>query len=235
MSRAAHEHDDEHHRSHRSGWLRAAVLGANDGLLSTSSLLIGVAAGHADRSALALTGIAALGAGSLAMAAGEYGSVASQRDAEAADLAMEKSAIDENEALEMFELQKIYEGRGLPADLARKVAQHLHDHDALGAHARDELGLDPDVLAQPALAAGTSAISFAIGALIPLVTMLLAPESNRIAATVVATVVGLAGLGWSSATLGGAPKRRSMARIVVLGVISMALTALIGRLVGAHL
>ncbi len=235
MPRTPHDHDDEHHRSHRTGWLRAGVLGANDGLLSTSSLLIGVAAGNAGRSALALTGIAALGAGSLAMAAGEYASVASQRDAEAADLAMEQSALHQDEALELLELQKIYEARGLPAEVARVVAEHLHDHDALGAHARDELGLDPDVLAQPVQAAGTSAVSFALGALVPLIATLLASTRVRIPIIVVSTVLALGVLGWTSASLGGASKRRSVVRIVSLGIVSMTITALIGRLVGASL
>lgn len=233
MARATHEGDDEHHRSHRSGWLRAGVLGANDGLLSTSSLLIGVAAGHAGRSTLALTGIAALGAGSLAMAAGEYSSVASQRDAERADLAMERSALNDDLAGELNELAHIYMKRGLPRALARTVAEHLHDHDALGAHARDELGLDPDVLAQPLLAAGTSAVSFALGACLPLAAILAAGEHTRIAITVCVTIIALAALGLTAATLGGAPKRRAVVRIVALGAFSMAATAVIGRVAGA--
>jgi vacuolar iron transporter family protein len=235
VATTADEHEDEHHRSHRTGWLRAGVLGANDGLLSTSSLLIGVAAGQATRSTLALTGIAALGAGALAMAAGEYASVASQRDAERADLEKERSALDKNEAAELVELQRIYESRGLPTGLARTVAEHLHDHDAFGAHARDELGLDPDVLARPLQAAATSAMSFALGAIVPLITILTITKRWRVVATVAIAIAALAVLGWISASLGGAPKARSVARIVVLGSVSMAVTALIGRIAGANI
>jgi vacuolar iron transporter family protein len=234
MSIEGHDHE-EHHRSHRTGWLRAGVLGANDGLLSTSSLLIGVAAGQSSRSAIALTGIAALGAGSLAMAAGEYGSVASQRDAEHADLAQERSALRQNNDGELLELQQIYMGRGLPQDLARTVAEHLHDHDALGAHARDELGLDPDVLARPLQAAVTSAASFAVGALLPLVAMLVVGERVRVALTVGVTILALGGLGALAGSLGGASKGKAVIRIVVLGSLSMAVTAIIGRIAGATL
>jgi vacuolar iron transporter family protein len=229
---AIHEREDEHHKSHRAGWLRAAVLGANDGLLSTSSLLIGIASGNATRSALVLTGIAALGAGSLAMAAGEYASVASQRDAEAADLAKERAALGTHEAAELLELERIYQGRGLPRDLARTVAEHLHAHDALSAHARDELGLDPDVLAKPVQAALVSALSFAVGSLVSLLTILLFSAQLRIGATVAATLVALIGLGAVAATLGGAPRTRSISRIVLLGAASMAITALIGKIAG---
>ncbi len=234
MSIEGHDHE-EHHRSHRAGWLRAGVLGANDGLLSTSSLLIGVAAGQSGRSTIALTGIAALGAGSLAMAAGEYGSVASQRDAEHADLAQERSALHENIDGELIELQHIYIGRGLPEELARTVAVHLHDHDALGAHARDELGLDPDVLSRPLEAAVTSAVSFACGALLPLVAMLVVGERVRVALTVVVTIIALGCLGALAASLGGAPKGKAVIRIVALGSLSMGVTALIGRIAGAAL
>jgi vacuolar iron transporter family protein len=234
MTIPGHDHD-EHHRSHRTGWLRAGVLGANDGLLSTSSLLIGVAAGQSSRSAIALTGIAALGAGSLAMAAGEYGSVASQRDAEHADLAQERSALRTNSDGELIELQHIYIERGLPADLARTVAEHLHKHDALAAHARDELGLDPDVLARPLQAAVTSAVSFAGGALLPLVAILVAGARIRVAVTVAITIVALGALGALAASLGGAPKMKAVIRIVTLGALSMGVTAVIGRIAGANL
>jgi vacuolar iron transporter family protein len=234
MTTPGHDHE-EHHRSHRTGWLRAGVLGANDGLLSTSSLLIGVAAGQSARSAIALTGIAALGAGSLAMAAGEYGSVASQRDAEHADLAQERSALHEDNDGELAELQHIYISRGLPEDLARTVAEHLHDHDALAAHARDELGLDPDVLARPLQAAVTSAVSFACGALLPLVAMLVVGERVRVVVTVLVTILALGALGALAASLGGAPKTKAVLRIVALGSLSMAVTALIGRVAGANL
>ncbi len=235
MPGTKHEHEDEHHRSHRAGWLRAAVLGANDGLLSTSSLLIGVASGSAARSTLVLTGVAALGAGSLSMAAGEYASVASQRDAEAADLGKERTALENDETSELLELQRIYQQRGLPEDLARTVVGHLHANDALAAHARDELGLDPEVLAKPVQAAATSAASFAVGSLVSLLAILLFSERLRIVATVVITLLALVGLGAVAATLGGAPRARAIARIVALGTASMAITALIGRIAGTSL
>jgi vacuolar iron transporter family protein len=235
MPHTEHVNDDEHHRSHRAGWLRAGVLGANDGLLSTSSLLIGMAAAEVSRSTITLTGIAALAAGSLSMAAGEYASVASQRDAESADIAKERHALEHFEAAELLELQHIYEGRGLPKALARTVAEHLHEHDALAAHTREELGLDPDVLAKPVQAAVTSAISFALGAFVPLVVILVSPHSVRILLTVLTTIGALTGLGWTAANLGGAPKSRAIIRIVSLGIVSMMATALIGRIAGANI
>jgi vacuolar iron transporter family protein len=229
----AQDHADEHHRSHITSWLRAAVLGANDGLLSTASLLIGVASGDASRSTLALTGSAALVAGALSMAAGEYASVASQRDAELADLEKERRALERNDRSERVELARIYEQRGLSPELARSVAAQLHAHDALGAHARDELGLDPDALAHPTQAALISAASFACGALLAVLSIVLTPGSVRIAVGVLVALAALAGLGWLSATLGGATRRRAMGRIVVLGGATMAVTALIGNIAGA--
>jgi vacuolar iron transporter family protein len=229
----AHDHADEHHRSHITGWLRAAVLGANDGLLSTASLLIGVASGDASRSTLALTGAAALVAGALSMAAGEYASVASQRDAELADLDKERTALAANDRSERVELARIYEQRGLTPEVARTVAAQLHAHDALGAHARDELGLDPDALAHPTQAALISAASFACGALVAVLAIVLTASSVRIAVGVVVSLAGLAALGWLSATLGGASRRRAIARIVILGAVAMAVTSLIGNIAGA--
>src|SRR4051794_31778076 len=197
-------HDDEHHRSQRSGWLRAAVLGANDGLLSTASLLIGVAAGDASRSVIWLTGFASLAAGSFSMAAGEYSSVSSQRDAEVADLRMEAEALQSNPNAEINELAGIYRRRGLSPDLAREVALALHQADALAAHAHDELGLDPDSLSAPLQAALVSAASFILGALVPVLTMGLLPHGFRIPITAVVTLITLGLLGAIGAEVGGA-------------------------------
>jgi vacuolar iron transporter family protein len=229
-----HGHIDEHHRSHRTGWIRAAVLGANDGLLSTSSLLVGVAASGATRRAVLLTGIAALFAGAFAMAAGEYSSVSSQRDAEQADLRKEREALQRHPEAELRELAGIYVQRGVPAKLALEVAGHLHDHDAYRAHARDELGIDPDQLSSPVQAASISAVSFAIGALLPLLTMALFTTSVRSVVTIVCTVAALAVLGASGARLGGATPARAVARVVVLGLTSMAATWLIGHIAGVN-
>jgi vacuolar iron transporter family protein len=229
-----HGHVDEHHRSHRSGWIRAAVLGANDGLLSTSSLLVGVAAGDATRNAVVLTGIAALFAGAFAMAAGEYSSVSSQRDAEEADLRKEQAALQDHPEAELRELAAIYRDRGVPTDLALQVAEHLHAHDAYRAHARDELGIDPDRLSSPVSAAATSALSFALGALLPLLTMALVSAGIRSAVTIVLAVAALAALGALGARLGGAAPTRAVIRVVALGLASMAATAAIGHIVGVQ-
>lgn len=224
---------DEHHRSHRTGWLRAAVLGANDGLLSTASLLIGVSAGNVSRGTIVLTGVAAMAGGALAMASGEYSSVSSQRDAEHADVAKEIVALRDRPEAELAELAGIYRQRGLSADLAREVASKLHEHDSLGAHLHDELRLDPDALAQPVQAALTSAVSFAAGALVPVVAMGLLGRNVRAAVTVVLTLVALALLGGLAARMGGASPRRAITRLVVLGAVSMVITSVIGNLVGA--
>jgi vacuolar iron transporter family protein len=223
---------DEHHRSHRTGWLRAAVLGANDGLLSTASLLIGVAAGSAERSVLVLTGVAALAAGSLSMAAGEYSSVSSQRDAEMADLDKERRALADDPHTELRELAAIYERKGLTPELSLQVAEALHDDDPFRAHSRDELGLDPDALTSPVQASVTSAGSFALGAAIPVLTMALCPAGVRSPVTVVITLLALALLGSVSAVLGGAKPVRSAMRLLALGALSMVATTIIGRLVG---
>lgn len=230
-----HDHDHETHRSHRGGWLRAAVLGANDGLLSTSSLVIGVAAGDVGRSVILLTGIAALVSGGLSMAAGEYASVSSQRDAERADLDIERRALDAHPEAELNELTAIYRGRGLSPELAREVATQLHDHDALVAHARDELGLAPDDLANPLQAATVSALSFALGALVPVLAMALFGSSIRSLATALVTLFGLACTGAVAARLGGAHAGRDAGRLVALGALAMVATSLIGSLVGTSL
>jgi VIT1/CCC1 family predicted Fe2+/Mn2+ transporter len=233
QERIDHRHEDEHHRSQRAGWLRAGVLGANDGLLSTASLLIGVAAGDASRSVLWLTGFASLAAGSLSMAAGEYSSVSSQRDAEVADLKMEAAALLDNPNAEINELAGIYRRRGLSAALSREVALALHQADALGAHARDELGLDPEALSAPGQAALVSWISFVLGALVPVLTIGLLPHDWRIALTALITLLTLAVLGAVGARIGGARRRPAVIRVVVLGGMAMAVTSLIGRAVGA--
>src|SRR5262245_44637808 len=185
----------ERHASHRIGWLRAAVLGANDGLLSTASLLVGVAAAQVSRSVLLTTGIAAVVAGAASMAVGEYSSVSSQRDAEEADLATEREELQQTPRSELAELQGIYMRRGLSVDLAHTVAEQLTAHDALASHARDELGLDPDELARPVQAAVTSAVSFTAGAVVPLFCAVVAGRSVRIAVCVVVTLAALAALG----------------------------------------
>lgn len=213
--------------------MRAAVLGANDGLLSTASLLIGVSAGNASRGTLMLTGVAAMAGGALAMASGEYSSVSSQRDAEHADVAKEIIALRERPEAELAELAAIYRHRGLSADLAREVARNLHEHDPLGAHLHDELRLDPDALAQPVQAAVTSAGSFALGALVPVLPMGLLGHNTRAAVTVLVTLLALALLGGLAARMGGASSRRAITRLVVLGAVSMVVTSVIGNLVGA--
>jgi vacuolar iron transporter family protein len=232
-----HEHDgqahgDELHLSHRGGWLRAAVLGANDGLLSTASLLTGVAAGNAARSSLVLTGIAAIGAGALSMASGEYVSVASQRDSEHADIAMEKAALEAHPKAELNELRVHYENRGLPRGLATAVAEHFHATDPLDAHTRDELGLDPHALARPLQAAVTSAVSFALGALPPVLAAVFLGHSLRLPGIFAITLVVLVLVGYLAARLGGGSRRHSIKRMVVLGAGTMGATTIIGRLVG---
>lgn len=215
---------------HRAARLRAMVLGANDGLLSTASLLVGVVAAAASQEVIMATGIAALVSGAGSMAMGEYSSVSSQRDAEMAELITEARELEELPEAELQELTHIYEERGLSPDLAHEVARALTEHDALGAHARDELGLDPEVLSRPVEAAITSAVSFALGALLPLVVVLLAHDSIRIPALVAATLVGLAFLGAFGAKLGRAPMGRAAVRVVLGGTAAMAVTGAIGML-----
>lgn len=222
----------EAHRSHRVGWLRAAVLGANDGIVSTASLVIGVAAAHAARGEILLAGIAGLVAGAMSMAAGEYVSVSSQADTEKADLELEQRHLDANIEYELQELAEIYRGRGLDADLAGKVAEQLMAHDALGAHARDELGIFDRVSARPIQAALASAGTFSVGAALPLTAAVLAPDAQL--ATLVAglSLVSLALLGGLAAQAGGAPIGVGVARVTFWGALAMALTAGVGRLFG---
>jgi VIT1/CCC1 family predicted Fe2+/Mn2+ transporter len=220
----------ERHRSDRAGWLRAGVLGANDGLLSTAGLLVGVAAADSSTSVLAATGVASIIAGAASMGVGEYSSVSSQRDAEEADLAVERAELAETPEAELGELAGIYRQRGLDPVLAREVAEELTAHDALGAHARDELGLVPGELARPLQAAVTSTASFTLGALLPLAVALLAPRGVRVPAIVVLTLVGLAVLGATGARLGGAAPVRAAGRVVLGGAGAMTLTWCIGSL-----
>ena len=223
----------ETHLSSRSNWLRAAVLGANDGILSTSSLVLGVAASGASRSAIVTAGVAGLVAGAGSMAAGEYVSVSSQRDTENADLRLEQRELASDPEGELRELAAIYERRGLPPDLAAEVARSLSAHGVLEAHARDELGLAEDRRARPLQAAGASALSFAVGAILPLLAIGIFGSSIRIVACTVVTLLALIGLGALGARLGGAPVMRAVVRVVFWGATAMAVTAAIGALVGS--
>jgi vacuolar iron transporter family protein len=231
MSRL-HSHP-ENHRVDRVGWLRAAVLGANDGIISTSSLIVGVAAASAKPSDILLTGVAGLAAGAMSMAAGEYVSVSSQSDTERADLDRERQELIDNGEGEREELAQIYVGRGVEHGLALKVADQLMAKDALGAHARDELGISEITTARPVQAALTSAATFAIGAALPLMMVLLSPSDKLIATVTVSTLMFLALLGAIGANAGGAPIATAAARVTFWGALAMALTALIGRLFGA--
>jgi VIT1/CCC1 family predicted Fe2+/Mn2+ transporter len=230
MPRAKHI---ERHATERIGWLRAAVLGANDGIISTASLIVGVAAASADRHAIMVAGSAALIAGALSMAAGEYVSVSSQADAEKADIAREKRELRETPEMEREELKQIYVARGLTPDLAQQVADQLTAKDALGAHARDELGITELSEAKPIQAALTSAITFSAGASLPLATALLAPAAEVLWCVGGATLAGLAGLGYLGAWAGRASPVKPVIRVVFWGAIAMAATAGIGQLFGA--
>lgn len=223
----------ERHAMDRIGWLRAAVLGANDGIVSTASLIVGIAAASADHTAILSAGVAGLVAGSLSMAAGEYVSVSSQADAEKADLERERRELAEQPEEEFEELTAIYRERGLSEGLARQVATELMAGDALAAHARDELGIVEHLAANPLQAAVTSAITFAVGAAVPLLTVLLAPPAMLLAATMVVTVLALAVLGALGGWTGGAGLLRPALRVVVWGVIAMAVTFGVGSLFGA--
>jgi VIT1/CCC1 family predicted Fe2+/Mn2+ transporter len=209
------------------------VLGANDGIVSTASLVLGVAASGASGGAIITAGVAALVAGALSMAAGEYVSVSSQRDTEEADLQLERRELAADPEGELAELSGIYEERGLPPDLARQVAEALTAHDALEAHARDELGLAEERMAQPLQAAWASALSFSSGAIVPLLAVALVPAGVREWVAVAITLVALAVLGDLGARLGGAPRRPATLRVVVWGAVAMGVTAAIGALVGS--
>jgi VIT1/CCC1 family predicted Fe2+/Mn2+ transporter len=223
---------ESHHRIHHVGWLRAAVLGANDGIVSTASLVVGVAAAAVDRSAVLLAGVAGLVAGAMSMAAGEYVSVSSQADTEKADLERERIELQDNEEHEISELAEIYRQRGLDAGLARQVAQSLMEHDALAAHARDELGISEQLAARPLQAALASATTFAVGAMLPLAAALVAPAGRIVESVALVTLAALALLGILSARVGGAGAWRATARIVFWGALAMAITAVVGRWFG---
>lgn len=222
----------EHHRIFRSGWLRAAVLGANDGIVSTASLIAGVAAAGASHEAVLTSGLAGLVAGALSMAAGEYVSVRTQADTEAADLRLEQRALTGNSAQELQELADIYVGRGVAPALARQVAEQLTRHDALDAHARDELGILMHNRARPVQAALASAISFASGAALPLATAVFAPVAQAVGVVTATSVASLALLGAMAAHAGGAPVLPAALRVTILGGAAMLLTAGIGALFG---
>jgi vacuolar iron transporter family protein len=228
------EHGTERHLGTRAAWLRAAVLGANDGLISTASLVVGVAAASNDRTAVLVAGIAGLTAGSLSMAAGEYVSVSSQRDTELADLARERAELIASPQAERDELERIYRDRGISQALAEQVADELSKRDDLDrVHARDELGIDPDALANPAQASVVSAFSFALGAVLPIVVAAVAGASNRVVGVMALTLVGLAILGYVSARLGGAPVRRAVTRVLVGGLAALVVSLVIGRITGS--
>jgi len=223
----------ERHRTDRIGWLRAAVLGANDGIVSTASLVVGVAAANASPGNILITGVAGLVAGAMSMAAGEYVSVHSQADTENADLARESAELAKDPAAESRELAAVYASRGLDAKLAQEVARQLMEHDALGAHARDELGISETMSARPIQAALASAGSFAVGAGLPLTVTALAPASSIMVWVSVTSLLFLAMLGAISAKAGGASLLAGAWRVTFWGALAMAITAGIGKLFGA--
>jgi len=222
----------EHHRSYRIGWLRAAVLGANDGIVSTASLILGVASAQAAREDILIAGIAALVAGAMSMAAGEYVSVSSQADTEKADLALEKLELENNLEFEKEELTKIYIQRGLDRALAAEVSEQLMAHDALGAHARDELGIFEAMKARPLQAAFASACTFAMGGILPLLIVFIASMKMLIPMVSCASLLYLAFLGGVAAKIGGANIWKGAARVIFWGAFAMGLTAMIGAAVG---
>ncbi|MGE9548103.1 VIT1/CCC1 transporter family protein [Snodgrassella sp. CS2] len=229
MNQSWHE---EKHFSNRNNWLRASVLGANDGLISTASLLMGLAAAEPNHQTLLITGIAALVSGAVSMAAGEYVSVSSQRDTEAADLRKELDSLTRYPEIELAELTNIYRQRGLNQTLAQQVAEALTKHNALEAHAREEIGITEVSKANPLQAAMASAFSFACGALLPVLLSLLSSTVWLMSTLAVTTVIGLGILGCISAHLGGAPKRPAVIRIIILGALALAFTSMIGRIIG---
>ena len=222
----------ERHRSGRVGWLRAAVLGSDDAIVSTASLMIGVAASSAPKAAILIAGGAGLVAGAMSMAVGEYVSVSSQRDAEQADIGLETLELATEPEAELQELSMIYVKRGLEPDLAMKVAEQLSTHDRLGAHMRDELGIDQASLARPLQAAWISAASFASFAIVPIVALLVASAAWRIPMIAVFSLASLAALGAFGGHLGGAPLGRAALRVTIGGALAMSVTAVIGRILG---
>ncbi len=232
MVRGMIRHKEEH-RTSRIGWLRAAVLGANDGILSTASLVVGVAAAHSSRSSVIIAGVAGVVAGAMSMAAGEYVSVSSQADTERADLARERMELEEDNENEHKELASIYVGRGLEPALAKAVAAQLMKHDALGAHAQEELGISVNFTARPVQAALASAATFAAGGAMPLIIALTAPGTKLVGIVFGVTLVCLAGLGTLAALVGGAPIARAAVRVTFWGALAMGVTAAAGALFGA--
>ena len=228
-------HHPEIHRAHRIGWLRAAVLGANDGIVSTASLIVGIAASHATHDAIVLAGVAGLVAGAMSMAAGEYVSVSSQADTEQADLNRERKELDDDEHHEQNELAAIYVSRGLDPLLAEQVAKQLMNHDALGAHARDELGISATGTARPIQAALTSAATFAIGAVLPLLVVIFAPKADLIILVSSASLLFLTLLGILAAYTGGSGIMKGAVRVAFWGVLAMGITAAVGSVFGTVL
>ncbi len=222
----------ENHRSDRIGWLRASVLGANDGILSVASLVVGVAAANPDPKDVLLAGVAGLTAGAMSMAAGEYVSVSSQADTENADRAREAQELQETPEAELIELTNIYIGRGLHPDLAKQVAIQFTEYDALTTHLRDELGITEELAARPIQAALASAVSFAAGAALPLIVVVMSPQRYMVAFVAAGTIVALGGLGGISAKAGGASVLRGAMRVAFWGMAAMAITSFIGWLFG---
>lgn len=235
MTTSQSPHPQEIHRSHRAPWLRAAVLGVNDGIVSTSSLMVGVLTATSSKSAILTAGIAGLAAGALSMAVGEYVSVSSQRDSERADIDIERRSLAANPEGELEELTHIYIDRGLDADLASKVARQLHDKDAVAAHARDELGIDHEALSNPLQAAVASAATFSLGAAVPILAALASSNGGSGTLIVVSSLVALAISGGIGAYVGGGHKIWAALRVLIGGGFAMAITAGIGNLIGAHL
>ncbi|MDF1762966.1 MAG: VIT family protein [Oleibacter sp.] len=223
---------EEIHRSHRVGWLRAAVLGANDGIVSTASLIIGVAAASATQDNILLAGVAGLVAGAMSMAAGEYVSVSSQSDTENADIEMEKRSLEEDYEFEQEELAQIYEKRGLGPELAKQVAEELMAHDALAAHTRDEIGITDAASARPVQAAIFSASTFTVGAALPLLLAWIVSGALLITVVAIASLIFLAVLGAAAAKAGGASMTKGAIRVTFWGALAMALTAVVGRVFG---
>jgi vacuolar iron transporter family protein len=225
----------ERHRGGRATWLRAAVLGANDGLISTASLMVGVAAADSGRTAILVAGFAGLTAGALSMAAGEYVSVSSQRDTERADLERERIELEATPDAEREELARIYRKRGLSEELSVRVADELSKLDRLAIHARDELGIDIGALANPIQASFVSAVSFIVGAVLPIIVVLLTTASMRVPLTIAVSLVGLGVLGAVGARLGGAPLRRAAVRVLIGGTLALVISLAIGRITGSAL
>lgn len=232
MSENPSAHPGEPHKSHRANWLRAGVLGADDGIVSTSSLMLGVLAASSSRAAILTAGIAGLAAGALSMAVGEYVSVSSQRDSERADIAMEKKSLAENPKEELEELTQIYQSRGLDRKLARQVAERMHENDAIAAHAREEIGISEEKLANPLQASLASAVAFSVGAMVPILAAVAVKGHADALVLVVASLTALAISGAIGAIIGGGHRLRAAARVFFGGGAAMAITALIGHLVG---